>query len=71
MPELPSCLTPVTCPRRGPSTPRCSIASGLRILTETENIDFLGSAIVTTEAYARGQRDTVLRFLRSVVDTVR
>ena len=44
---------------------------GLRILTETENIDFLGSALVTTEAYARSQRDTVLRFLRSVVDTVR
>jgi ABC-type nitrate/sulfonate/bicarbonate transport system substrate-binding protein len=44
---------------------------GLRILTETENIDFLGSAIVTTESYARGHRDIVLRFLRSVVDTVR
>ncbi len=38
---------------------------GLRILTETENIDFLGSAIVTTESYARAQRDVVIRFLRS------
>ncbi len=44
---------------------------GLRILTETENIDFLGSAIVTTESYAHGHRDTVLKFLRSVVDTIR
>jgi ABC-type nitrate/sulfonate/bicarbonate transport system substrate-binding protein len=44
---------------------------GLRILTETENIDFLGSGIVTTESYARGHRDIVLRFVRSVVDTIR
>ena len=44
---------------------------GLRILTETENIDFLGSAIVTTESYAKANRETVLRFLRSVVDTIR
>lgn len=44
---------------------------GLRILTETENIDFLGSGMVTTESYARGQRDIVLKFLRSVVDTIR
>jgi ABC-type nitrate/sulfonate/bicarbonate transport system substrate-binding protein len=44
---------------------------GLRILTETENIDFLGSGIVTTEAYARGHRDVVFRFVRSVVDTIR
>jgi NitT/TauT family transport system substrate-binding protein len=44
---------------------------GLRILTETENIDFLGSGVVTTESYARGHRDIVLRFVRSVVDTIR
>jgi len=44
---------------------------GLRILTEAENIDFLGSGIVTTESYARSHRDTVIRFLRSVVDTIR
>jgi ABC-type nitrate/sulfonate/bicarbonate transport system substrate-binding protein len=44
---------------------------GLRILTETENIDFLGSGIVTTESYARGHREIVLRFIRSVVDTIR
>jgi ABC-type nitrate/sulfonate/bicarbonate transport system substrate-binding protein len=44
---------------------------GLRILTETENIDFLGSAIVTTESYAKAHRETVLRFLRSVLDMVR
>ena len=44
---------------------------GLRILTETENIDFLGSGIVTTESYARGHREIVLRFVRSVVDTIR
>jgi len=44
---------------------------GLRILTETENIDFLGSGIVTTESYARAHRDIVLRFVRSVVDTIR
>ena len=44
---------------------------GLRILTETENIDFLGSAIVTTESYAKANRETVLRFLRGVVDTIR
>lgn len=43
----------------------------LRILTETENIDFLGSAIVTTESYAKANRETVLRFLRGVVDTIR
>ena len=43
---------------------------GLRILTETENIDFLGSAIVTTESYARAHRDLVMRFLRSIVDTI-
>jgi ABC-type nitrate/sulfonate/bicarbonate transport system substrate-binding protein len=43
---------------------------GLRILTETENIDFLGSAIVTTESYAKANRETVLRFLRGVVDMV-
>jgi ABC-type nitrate/sulfonate/bicarbonate transport system substrate-binding protein len=44
---------------------------GLRILTETENIDFLGSGIVTTESYARGHREIVSRFIRSVVDTIR
>ena len=44
---------------------------GLRILTETENIDFLGSGIVTTESFARAHRDVVMRFLRSVVDTIR
>ena len=44
---------------------------GLRILTETENIDFLGSGIVTTESYARNHRDIVLRFLRSIIDTIR
>lgn len=44
---------------------------GLRILTETENIDFLGSGIVTTEAYARANREVVIKFLRSVVDTIR
>lgn len=44
---------------------------GLRILTETENIDFLGSGIVTTESYARSHRETVVRFLRSVVETIR
>src|SRR4029078_4695377 len=44
---------------------------GLRILTEAENIDFLGSGIFTTQYYARSHRDTVIRFLRSVVDTIR
>jgi ABC-type nitrate/sulfonate/bicarbonate transport system substrate-binding protein len=44
---------------------------GLRILTETENIDFLGSGIVTTEAYARAHREIVIKFLRSIVDTIR
>jgi ABC-type nitrate/sulfonate/bicarbonate transport system substrate-binding protein len=44
---------------------------GLRILTETENIDFLGSAIVTTESYAKANHETVLRFLRGVADMIR
>ena len=44
---------------------------GLRLLAETEDIDFMGSGIVTTESYARANRDTVLRLLRGVVDTVR
>lgn len=44
---------------------------GLRLLAETEDIDFMGSGIMTTEAYARANRDVVLRLLRGVVDTIR
>src|ERR1044072_8850698 len=43
---------------------------GLRILTETENIDFLGSAIVPPEPQARAPRETLLSFLRGVVNTI-
>ena len=44
---------------------------GLRLLAETEDIDFMGSGIMTTEAYARANRDTVMRLLRGVVDSIR
>jgi ABC-type nitrate/sulfonate/bicarbonate transport system substrate-binding protein len=44
---------------------------GLRLLTETEDIDFMGSGIMVTESYARANRDTVTRLLRGVVDTIR
>jgi ABC-type nitrate/sulfonate/bicarbonate transport system substrate-binding protein len=44
---------------------------GLRLLAETEDIDFMGSGIVTTETYARANRDTVMRLLRGVVETIR
>jgi len=44
---------------------------GLRLLAETEDIDFMGSGIMTTESYARANRDMVLRLLRGVVETIR
>ena len=44
---------------------------GLRLLAETEDIDFMGSGIMTTESYARANRDVVLRLLRGVVETIR
>jgi ABC-type nitrate/sulfonate/bicarbonate transport system substrate-binding protein len=44
---------------------------GLRLLAETEDIDFMGSGIMVTESYARANRDTVMRLLRGVVDTIR
>jgi ABC-type nitrate/sulfonate/bicarbonate transport system substrate-binding protein len=43
----------------------------LKLLTETEDIDFMGSGIMATEAFARGNRDTVARLLRGVVETIR
>jgi ABC-type nitrate/sulfonate/bicarbonate transport system substrate-binding protein len=44
---------------------------GLRLLAETEDIDFMGSGIMTTESYARTNRDVVVRLLRGVVETIR
>jgi len=44
---------------------------GLKLLTETEDVDFLGSALVTTDSYARSHRDVVMRFARGAVETVR
>ena len=44
---------------------------GLRLLAETEDIDFMGSGIMTTESYARTHQDIVLRLLRGVVETIR
>lgn len=44
---------------------------GLRLLAETEDIDFMGSGIMATESYARANRDVVMRLLRGVVDTIR
>jgi ABC-type nitrate/sulfonate/bicarbonate transport system substrate-binding protein len=44
---------------------------GLRLLAETEDIDFMGSGIMTTESYARANRDIVIRLLRGVVETIR
>ncbi len=44
---------------------------GLRLLAETEDIDFMGSGIMTTESYARTNRDIVIRLLRGVVETIR
>ena len=44
---------------------------GLRLLAETEDIDFMGSGIMTTESYARAKRDIVFRLLRGVVETIR
>ncbi|MGH7886402.1 MAG: ABC transporter substrate-binding protein, partial [Candidatus Binatia bacterium] len=44
---------------------------GLRLLAETEDIDFMGAGIMTTETYARSNRDIVLRLLRGVVETIR
>ena len=43
---------------------------GLRLLAETEDIDFMGSGIVTTESYARSNRDTILKLFRGVVETI-
>lgn len=43
----------------------------LRLLAETEDIDFMGSGIMATESYARANRDIVMRLLRGVVDTIR
>jgi len=45
--------------------------NGLRLLAETEDIDFMGSGIMTTESYARTNRDNILRLLRGVVETIR
>jgi len=42
----------------------------LRLLAETEDIDFMGSGIVTTEAFAKSNRDTILRLFRGVTDTI-
>jgi len=44
---------------------------GLRLLAETEDIDFMGSGIMTTESYARTNRDIVIRLLRGVIETIR
>lgn len=44
---------------------------GLRLLAETDDIDFMGSGIMTTESYARANRDVVIRLLRGAVDTIR
>lgn len=44
---------------------------GLRLLAETEDIDFMGSGIMTTGTYARANRDNLLRLLRGVVETIR
>ena len=44
---------------------------GLRLLAETEDIDFMGSGIMTTESYARANREIILRLLRGVVETIR
>jgi len=43
---------------------------GLRLLAETEDIDFMGSGIVTTEFYARSNRETILKLFRGVVETI-
>ena len=43
---------------------------GLRLLAETEDIDFMGSGIVTTESYARSNRETILKLFRGVVETI-
>jgi ABC-type nitrate/sulfonate/bicarbonate transport system substrate-binding protein len=43
---------------------------GLRLLSETEDIDFMGSGIVTTESYARSNRETILKLFRGVVETI-
>ena len=42
----------------------------LKLLTEVEE-NFMGSGIVATESFARANRDTVMRLLRGVVDTIR
>ena len=44
---------------------------GLKLLTETEDVDFLGSALVTTDSYVRNNRDVVTRFARGAVETIR
>ena len=44
---------------------------GLRLLAETEDIDFMGSGIMTTESYARTNREVVIRLLRGVIETIR
>lgn len=44
---------------------------GLKLLTETEDVDFLGSALVTTDSYARNHREVVMRFARGAAETVR
>ncbi|MBM4261079.1 MAG: ABC transporter substrate-binding protein [Deltaproteobacteria bacterium] len=43
----------------------------LRMLTDTDDIDFMASGIMVTESYARANRETVMRLLRGVVDTIR
>jgi ABC-type nitrate/sulfonate/bicarbonate transport system substrate-binding protein len=44
---------------------------GLKLLTETQDVDFLGSALVTTDSYVRTHRDVVARFARGAVETIR
>jgi ABC-type nitrate/sulfonate/bicarbonate transport system substrate-binding protein len=44
---------------------------GLKLLTETEDVDFLGSALVTTDSYVRSNRDVVMRFARGAAETIR
>ena len=44
---------------------------GLKLLTETEDVDFLGSALVTTDSYVRSNRDVLMRFARGAAETIR
>ena len=43
----------------------------LKLLAETEDIDFMGSGIMATESFTKTNRDTVMRLLRGVVETIR